>query len=120
MPPMGQPSIGCPVHPAVITCPVTECTRASLPSFHLSLCTQHPFGSLSPYGHELIPLLQSMADNGGELSAEKYAEVSGWPRGSQRMRGTEHRIRAKCTGRDTILTFACWPCVQALGSGPGA
>lgn len=60
--------------------------------FQVSLCTQHPFGSLSPYGHELIPLLQSMADNGGDLSAEKYAEVSGW------VRGSHVGSLAKCTG----------------------
>ncbi|GFR43427.1 hypothetical protein Agub_g4508, partial [Astrephomene gubernaculifera] len=36
---------------------------------------KHPFGSLSPYGHELVPLLQSMAENGGELDAEKYSEA---------------------------------------------
>ncbi|KXZ52342.1 hypothetical protein GPECTOR_10g975 [Gonium pectorale] len=36
---------------------------------------KHPFGALSPYGHELIPLLTSMADNGGELDEHKYAEA---------------------------------------------
>ncbi|KAG2439498.1 hypothetical protein HXX76_004852 [Chlamydomonas incerta] len=36
---------------------------------------QHPFGALSPYGHELIPLLQSMAANGGEFDEHKYAEA---------------------------------------------
>ncbi|GLI62947.1 hypothetical protein VaNZ11_005801, partial [Volvox africanus] len=36
---------------------------------------KHPYGSLSPYGHELIPLLQSMAENGGELDENKYAEA---------------------------------------------
>ncbi|GIL77586.1 hypothetical protein Vretimale_6819 [Volvox reticuliferus] len=36
---------------------------------------KHPYGSLSPYGHELIPLLQSMAENGGELDEKKYAEA---------------------------------------------
>eukprot|EP00198_Chlamydomonas_reinhardtii_P008706 XP_001698043.1 predicted protein [Chlamydomonas reinhardtii] len=36
---------------------------------------QHPYGALSPYGHELIPLLQSMAANGGEFDEAKYAEA---------------------------------------------
>ncbi len=40
------------------------------------MCAQHPFGALSPYGHELIPLLQSMTANGGEFDEHKYAEVS--------------------------------------------
>ncbi|KAG2501895.1 hypothetical protein HYH03_000393 [Edaphochlamys debaryana] len=35
---------------------------------------QHPFGSLSPYGHELIPLLRTLADE-GKVDEDKYAQA---------------------------------------------
>ncbi|PNH02820.1 histone H3 [Tetrabaena socialis] len=36
---------------------------------------KHPSGDLSAYGHELIPLLCTMAENGGDLDENKYAEA---------------------------------------------
>ncbi|GLC50720.1 hypothetical protein PLESTB_000412000 [Pleodorina starrii] len=87
---------------------------------------KHPFGSLSPYGHELIPLLQSMADNGGEMDENKYAEalytyftqsepeayrnksvrsvVTGWEEGRRgREVGDKDDFQANCFAKASLL-----------------
>ncbi|EFJ53080.1 hypothetical protein VOLCADRAFT_102702 [Volvox carteri f. nagariensis] len=87
---------------------------------------KHPYGSLSPYGHELIPLLRSMAENGGELDENKYGEamygyftaeepdayrnrsvrsiVAGWEEGKRgKELGDKDDFQANCFAKASLL-----------------